>query len=63
MSDIDVKVKMAAYERGILPQKMSQLENDVGYVDADWVEDNFLKKGQAGFRIDCGDVKNRFKET
>lgn len=60
MSDIDVKVNLAAYERGILPQKVSQLENDLNYAKEQWVEDNFLKKGKAGFKIDCGTVKDRF---
>jgi len=59
MADIDVKVKMAAYEKGILPQKLSQLENDVPYVTEDWVRENFQLKGGNGLKIDCGNILNR----
>lgn len=59
MADIDVKVQMAAYEKGILPQRLSQLENDVPYVTEDWVRENFQLKGDNGLKIDCGNILNR----
>lgn len=62
MSDAEINVNIAAYEKGILPRKVSQLENDLNYADKQWVEDNFSKKGTAGLTIDCGNVKDRFKE-
>lgn len=62
MSDAEINVNIAAYERGILPRKVSQLENDLNYADKQWVEKNFLKKGTAGFTINCGNVEDRFKE-
>ena len=62
MSDAEIKVNIAAYEKGILPRKVSQLENDLNYADKQWVEDNFSKKGTTGLTINCGDVKDRFKE-
>lgn len=45
MSDqtIKVKVKVLAYERGSLPYKLSQLQNDVPYATQKWVGENFSK--------------------
>lgn len=38
MSDVKIVVKVRAYERGILPTKISQLQNDAGYATMEWVK-------------------------
>lgn len=40
---IKVKVKVLAYEKGSLPVKLSQLQNDVPYATQQWVGENFSK--------------------
>ena len=32
MTDIKLKVKLSAYTKGVIPTKLSQLENDENYI-------------------------------
>lgn len=52
-NDVNVKLKIAAYEKGILPEKMSQLENDVPYATVEFV--NKVIHERTG-KIDGGDI-------
>lgn len=59
---IKVRVKVAAYEKGILPTKMSQLENDSNYVSEEWVK-KFIEENGGSFgpnqtSFDGGDIAN-----
>lgn len=54
---VKVKVKILAYEKGLLPTKLSQLENDVPYATQEWVKENAGSGGGFG-NIDGGDIAN-----
>lgn len=53
--EVKVKVKILAYERGILPTKLSQLENDVPYATEEWVKEN---AGGVFGSINGGDISD-----
>ena len=59
MSDIKVKLKVAAYEKGLLPTKVSQLENDSNYITLEEGKEMFQQKRETGLHINCGTVLTR----
>ena len=59
MSDIKVKLKVTAYEKGLSPTKVSQLENDSNYITLEEGKEMFQQKGETGLHINCGTVLTR----
>lgn len=55
--NIKVKVKITAYEKGIIPTKVSQLDNDVPYATEQFVLDHAGSGGSSG-AINGGDISN-----
>lgn len=51
---IKVRLKVSAYERGSIPRKMSQLENDASYATEQWVQEHF-RPGQG---LDGGNISD-----
>lgn len=54
--DNKLKIKIAAYEKGIIPTKTSQLQNDAKFVDEEWVK-KYVQAGSGKLKIDCGEIK------
>lgn len=45
------------HNRGAIPEKVSDLENDLGYITERWAEENLSKR-----EIDCGNLSEDWKE-
>lgn len=59
---IDLKAKLSAYTKGILPTKVSQLENDLDYV-IDVEADNVVYGRRATVDIESGAITHEWVKT
>lgn len=57
-NNVKVKIKIACYERGLLPTRLGQLANDVPYATQTWTKN--LVKDYGGFpsQFDGGNILN-----
>lgn len=58
-NNVKVKVKIQAYERGILPTRLGQLANDVPYATQTWTKNLVKEYGGFPSQFDGGNIQNK----